>query len=333
MTNPDVDALFTEFITATAPGAAVLVAKSGQIVHQAGYGLANLTTRTRNTPQTIFHMASAGKQFTGLAIMLLAEAGRLAYDDPVAKHLPQLQKRFGKAITLRRLLHHTSGLTDYYGDEALTERFPTPTNADILTYLAEIGSLDFVPGQKYEYSNPGYDVLGAVVEQVSGQTFDAFLQTRVFKPLGMKNSFSYNPARLSDPTRALGYDVEGETFTLYDSDPLDQIVGSGSVFSTVADLFLYDQALYTEKLVKQKTLAEALKPAELNDGTHEPYGFGWEVDEYYDYPYMAHSGSWVGFLSYMVRIPKQKLSVFILSNRTDTETEGLAFQIVDMYWE
>jgi len=331
MRNPQIDALFANFISPDTPGAAVLVAHNGQIVYQAGYGLARLDTQTHNTPNTIFHLASAGKQFTGLALMMLAEAGQLNYDDPVVKHLPELEATLGSVVTLRHLLHHTGGVSDYYGNDDFIARFPTPTNAEMLTFLSEQGGLEFTPGDRFEYSNSGYDILGSVIERVAGQTFGAFMQTRVFQRLGMTSTFSYDPQRLADPARALGYAPEGDHFDLYDSDSLDQLVGSGSIFSSVADLFRYDQALYTETLVKHASLTAAIQSGRLNDGSLTDYGFGWEVGQYAGTAYMGHSGSWVGFTSYMLRFPDQKLSVFVLSNRADTEAETLATQVADLY--
>lgn len=323
-----VNALFADFIDQDTPGAAIIVIQDSKILYQAGYGLANLKQGMPITPQTIFHMASASKQFTALAIMMLAEEGKLKYDDLLSKHLPELVGLEG--VTLRHLLQHTSGLVD--DDEALTEAYPAPTHADLLAWLVDNGELSFTPGDEFEYSNRGYEILGLIVERFSGQSYADFLQRRIFDPLGMQNTFVYNPDRLEDPNRAIGYEMENGRFVVYDSDPMDNLLGSGSVYSSVTDFYLYDQALYTDRLVKQSTLVEAFQPAHLNDGRDEPYGFAWDLGEYHAATYVGHSGEWLGFVSYILRFPEQKLSVALFSNRTDTDVDNLPFQIADIYW-
>jgi CubicO group peptidase (beta-lactamase class C family) len=325
------------FVTEDSPGGAVIVIQQGQIVHKAGYGLADLATGRLITPQTIFHLGSMGKQFTGLAIMMLAEEGKLAYDDPIGRHLPELA-RFGKDVTIRRLLHHTSGMPDYYEDEelyeALLDMADRPANQEALALLVERGELQATPGETFAYSNTGYEVLGSLIERVSGQPFPRFMQERVFEPVGMKNTFSLpNPDRLASPDLAHSYIRSGSQVEAYDSDPFDDLVGSGSVYSTVEDMYLYDQALTGGKLVKLSTLAEAFKSAVLNDGEETDYGFGWYFDQHAGRRYVAHDGEWLGFQSFYVRFPEQQLSVIILLNRTyDLPWIGeIGLEIAELY--
>ena len=194
-------------VNADTPGGAVMVIQAGRILHWAAYGLADIERRVPNTPHTIFRLASITKSFTALAIMMLAEEGKLAYDDPVARHLPELA-RLGDAVTIRRLLHHTSGLPDPALHVLLAAQNPMPSNADQLALLAETGELLFPPGDRFRYGNMAYEILASVVERLSGQSYDAFLQQRVFGPLGMTSTFSRpNAARLEDPERAQGYDA------------------------------------------------------------------------------------------------------------------------------
>ena len=188
--STQVDAYLGSFIQPDSPGAAVIVVQAGQTVYQAGYGLAAVENKIPITPQTIFHLGSVGKQFTGLAIMLLAEEGRLNYDDPVGNYLPQLA-RFGDQVTLRKMLHHTSGLPDYYEgvlNDQLFALAEQPTNKDALTVLFKSGELQFTPGERFDYSNSAYDMLGSVVEYISGQSLADFLQQRVFGPLNMTST-------------------------------------------------------------------------------------------------------------------------------------------------
>ena len=335
--SKQVDAIFASFVTEDSPGGVVIVVQDGQILYKAGYGLADMEEGTPITVQSIFHLGSVGKQFTALAVMMLAEEGKLKYDDPIGEYLPELA-RFGDDLTIRHLLHHTSGIPGYYDDgelnEKLLEAAEMPTNEDALALLSEMGEMQFTPGETFSYSNAGYDMLGSLIEQVSGQSYAAFMQERIFDPLGMEHTFSQpNSERLNDPDLVHSYVREGDQIEAYDSDPFDYLVGSGSFYTTVEDMALYDQALYTDKLIKQSTLAEAFEPALLNNGIESRYGFGWELGRNSSERYVAHSGEWLGFSSYYARFPEQRLAVIILTNRTyDLPGLGdIAFEIADLY--
>ncbi len=314
-----VEAIFRSFIGEDTPGAALIATRDGQTLLETAYGLADLQQGAPLTPQSIFHIGSIGKQFTSLALLMLAEAGRLDLDDPIALHLPELD-RFGAGVSVRHLLQHTAGIPDYYEDEALgrrlLERSPQPVNADALALLAAEGEPQFAPGEQFSYSNPGYEMLGILLERLSGQPLGAFLQQRVFDPLDMRSTFSLpSPRRSGEPRLAHSYTCNDGAAQAYDSDPLDNLVGSGSIYSTVGDLARYDQALYGETLVKQSTLAEAFRPAVLKNGEPTGYGLGWEVGESNGRPYVGHTGSWLGFKAYYVRFQQERLAVVVLLNR------------------
>jgi CubicO group peptidase (beta-lactamase class C family) len=195
------------------------------------------------------------------------------------------------------------------------ERSGRPTNADLLAVLATADGTRFEPGSQSEYSNTGYDVLGSLIERVGGQSYPDYLEARFFRPLGMKNSFSLpSPRQKTDSLLAHSYVKYMGVIQLYDTYPLDDIVGSGTVYSTVEDMFLYDQALYTDELVGQSTLAEAFRPAVLNDGSESPYGFGWEFKMEGGERSLAHGGKWLGYQSYYERFPDRRLSIVVLMN-------------------
>jgi CubicO group peptidase (beta-lactamase class C family) len=313
------------------PGGAVAVLQDGDLVYAQGYGLADLETGRPITPQTIFHIGSVGKMMTAYVIMLLSESGHLTYDDPITRFLPELMGP-GDHVTIRHLLQHTGGIPDYEDD--LLDAFPDqmPTNADALEILADDMDLLFTPGDQFAYSNAGYELLGTIIERVSDQPFPDVLHERLFAPLEMTRTFSLptNPERLTDPQRARGYEVESGTFELYDADPLDHLVGSGSIYSTVEDLARFDRELDAPTLLSPTTLAEAFEPAHLRDGSREPYGFGWELGTYADLPFIGHSGGWQGFLSYYGRFPSAGLTIVVLSNRTDLDPEALVFDLADL---
>ena len=327
-----VEALFSTFTRGDSPGAAVMVVEEGEIVHAGGYGYADLERRTPITSRTAFRLASVSKQFAAMAIMIMAEHGQLAYDDKLVQYIPELE-RFGDDITLRHLLTHTGGLPDYY--DALTEEAgdSMPTTEDAMEFLAGWGEPLFEAGDRYEYSNPGYEMLALVVERVSGQTFGEYLRENVFEPLGMRDTVVRDDSEPEIRNRAYGYSRKEDSFILKDDDALNHIIGSGGIYSTVEDLYLWDQALYTELLVRRATLDEAWSSVRLNDGDDYPYGFGWGLEPYGALGRrVSHGGGWVGFSTFIVRFPKRQFSVIVLSNLDEFESGEFADRITDIYF-
>jgi len=315
--NDEVDAFFGEFIDEKTPGGMVLVLQDGQIIHQAAYGLANLKKKTPLTVDHIMHLASMGKQMTAMSIMILAEQGKLEYDDPISKYIPEISQ-FGDEFTIRTVMHHTSGLPDY-GDgitESLMKRSDNPTNEDMIDVLSKKRKLLSDPGEAFYYSNAGYDMLAVLIERVSGESFPDFVKSNIFDPLGMTNTFSLpDKKRRANAMVTISYTGSSDAPEAYPNDPLDNIYGSGSIYSTIGDMALYDEALYGDTLVSQKTIKEALKPATLNDGSLAPYGFGLEFEKWKKETYVAHSGAWLGFNNDYVRFPQRHFSVIVLLNR------------------
>lgn len=328
-----------EVIEPNGPGLALAVTQAGEIVHAAGYGLADMRSGRTIAPDTIFHLASCGKQFTGLGILMLAEQRKLGLDDPIGKHLSALAG-FGPGVTLRRLLNHTSGIRDFYDDEGMDEvlaRSARPTNADIIRVCADLrcpmAHHRIGPGDVFNYSNTGYDLLGAVIEQVSGQSYHDFFQERVFGPLGMKDTFSVPDRRAGDRRCAVGYvvDERGEFVEQGGSD-YDGLIGSGSFYTTIEDLCRYDQALNTNRLVSEAALREAFTGSRTNDGNGTDYGFGWYIGTYQGMPFVDHHGEWIGFYSYIARYLTRPLSMFMLANNPHVdfpETANLATDVYD----
>ena len=332
--NRQVDKFFESFISDDQPGGVVIVLQDGKPLYQAAYGLANLEADTPLTTDHIFHIASVGKQMTALGIIILAEEGKLNYDSPVGKLVPEVE-HFGADFTIRSLLTHTSGLPDYNEEieNGLYDRAEMPTNEDLVAVLSEM-ELSASPGEVFEYSNPGYDLLAVVVERASGQSFPEFMQTRIFDKLGMTHTFSLpNETRRADPLLAISYTGSSDAPDAYPSDPLDNLYGSGSIYTTVGDMALYDQALYEGFIVRASALHEAFQSVELNDGSTEPYGFGWELEAWHNEPYVAHSGAWLGFITDYVRFPKRRFSVLVMLNRDyDYPDEPrIALQVASFY--
>jgi CubicO group peptidase (beta-lactamase class C family) len=311
-------------IRADNPGLAVAVLKSGIIVHAVGYGLADIRRGTAIVPDTIFHLASCGKQFTGLGILLLAEEGKLHLDDSVGKYLPSLAG-FGPGVTIRRLLHHTSGIRDLYDEDGVDEilaRCVRATNTGVIHTYADLGcpmaGRGIRPGDAFSYSNSGYDLLGAVIERVSDQSYHDFFQRRVFEPLRMEDSFSVPDRRVNDRRCATGYMLDDEGYFIeHHGTELDDVVGSGSFYTTVPDMCRYDRPLATNTLISEASMREALTSGQTNYGNRTGYGFGWYLGTYDGMPLADHQGTWIGFYSYICRYLNRPLSIFLLSNHPE----------------
>jgi CubicO group peptidase (beta-lactamase class C family) len=311
MPSARIDGYVAGKIQPDGPGLALAVVKAGSVVHAAGYGLAD-RRGLPITAETIFHLASCGKQFTGLGIAMLAEEGKLHLDDPVAKHLPQLAA-FGPQVTLRRLLHHTSGIRDLHDEDGIE------TNADMIRIYVDLGcpmaEEGSRPGDEFCYSNSGYNLLGAVIERVSGQSYRDFFQKRVIDRVGMKDTFSVPDRRVGDRRCATGYvrDDRGACVE-HVGTGIDEVVGSGSFYTTVSDLCLYDRALATNSLLSEAGMRQIFTSGRTNDGTPTNYGFGWYVGTGQAGRFAEHEGEWDGSYSYIGRFLDRPLSIFLLSN-------------------
>jgi CubicO group peptidase (beta-lactamase class C family) len=317
--------------TEPVPGLAITVIRNGQIVHLAGYGSADLETATPITPQTQFHMASCGKQFTALGIMLLKDDGKLAFDDHIGKHIPELAG-YPPGVTIRRLLHHLSGIADLYGtrlERKLLALARHPANRHVVKLYASLGCPMGRTAGRFSYSNTGYDLLGSVIERVSDQSYRDFLRARVFAPLGMADTFSLPAAaRLARRQCAIGYEKRRRGFTAQPEHCLDGICGAGSIYSTVTDLCRYDAALAAERLVTTATMRTALRSGIRDDGTPTGYGFGWSVTP----DFIEHSGGWSGFSSHIRRYRRRRLSIYVLSNSGAVDPKRTVISAARAFW-
>jgi len=282
----------------------IVVAEHGRMIYERGFGTADLKHNVAFTPKTSVYLASLTKQFTAMAIMMLAERRQLSYRDALSKYFPEFPS-YATRITIRNLLNHTSGIPDYVG---LGLERPGLTNKEVLSTLIRQPALGFTPGAKFEYSNSNYVLLALIIEKVSGQSYNLFLRRKIFVPLGMKHTFVYDQSR-KEMSRAIGYNRFGD---VSDYDLLTY--GEGGIYSTVADLFKWDLALYTENLVRHATLDEAFTRGKLNDGSSTGYGFGWAVAEYNGETIYAHAGRYGGFNTYIKRFPKERATIIFLTN-------------------
>lgn len=311
-------------------GLAIAVIRERVPVHVAGYGLAHRGARRAVTPRTRFHIASCGKQLTGLGIMMLEEAGRLRYDDHIGAHIGELAG-FPPGVTIRRLLHHLAGVNDYYEDarslRALRALSREPRNEHVIRLYRQLGFPMSRTAGAFAYSNAGYDLLGCVIERVCGRSYRAFFRDRVFAPLGMADSFSLpDRTRLASARCAIAYEPRRNGYRATGANWLDGICGAGSFYASVADLCRYDVALAANRLVSAASMSEALAGGIDRRRKRTGYGFGWDVDR----TTMSHSGGWAGFESHILRARNRPLSVYVLGNgeRPDPETiAGAAFRL------
>jgi CubicO group peptidase (beta-lactamase class C family) len=331
-----IDRIVGQKVAPAAPGLALAVIKNGETVHLAGYGLASLTTGTPITPGTQFHMASCGKQFTGLGIMMLKEAGALGYDDYIGRHIPELAA-CREGVTIRRLLHHVSGVYNFYNkplERKLLALSPHPSNAHLVRLYATLGCSMSTTVGRFSYNNAGYDLLGCVIERVSGQSYGEFFRSRVFAPLGMAHTFSQPAeARLAGRRCATGYEKKNGRHIAQSEHRLDGICGSGSIYSTAADLCRYDAALATNRLVSAATMRTALTSGVRHNGTPIHYGFGWELDMTSGARFAEHGGEWNGFVSLLRRYRDRRLSIYVLANTTGIEPEKIAKAAAKQFWD
>jgi CubicO group peptidase (beta-lactamase class C family) len=261
--------------------------------------------------------------------MILQEQGKLSYDQSLKDLFPDFPA-YGEKITIRHLLQHTSGLIDY---ESLIPDTATVQvlDEDVLEMMKGVDSTYFEPGTQYRYSNSAYAVLAMIIEKVSGLKFANFLDKYIFTPAGMKHSVAFEIGISTVPNRALGYTVKGDTVIDSDQSITSAVLGDGGIYSSVKDLYYWDQILYTDSLVTKASLERAFTPLVLPDGTYEIYGFGWRIDTYKGHTRIHHIGSTSGFRSVIQRYPEDSLTVIILANRSEPDLFPLATRITDLY--
>ncbi len=321
-----IDSLFSEYAVAGSPGASVMVIRDGAIIHSRGYGSANLEDGTPLEPSTPVRLGSVSKAFTAMAIVILEENGHLTFDSPVTNWVPELVRFEG--VTVRHLLNHTSGLPDYYDYDPLEESATADgretffANAEAAAVYEAWGEPLFAPGDRFEYSNPGYEMLGLIVERASGTTFGEFLDAHIFEPLGMSTAAVRDRPNTVIPGRAIGYSPreDDEGWRENDDHWGNWLVGAGGVYASLNDLYMWDQALYAWVETGGR-MAETLAPAKLNDGTQSDYGFGWSLSDRLGHASIHHGGGWVGFRTAVVRFPEERLAVIVLSNASANASE------------
>lgn len=326
-----VDQLFARWARPDSPGASIAVIQNGKMIYSRGYGAANLEYGVPNTPATVFHLASVSKQFTAFAIHLLAQDGKLSLDDDVRKYVPKLHD-FGKSITIRQLLHHTSGVRDQWNLLALAgwRLDDEITDDDVARLLFQQTELNFAPGDQFLYSNSGYTLLAMVVKQVSGKTLPEFAKERIFDPLGMSHTHFQDKYGVVANDRAYSYGRQPGGKYQYVALTYST-VGPSSLFSTVGDLAHWDENFYTGEVGGLALLTEMQQKGKLNDGKDINYASGLFIGKYRGLRTVEHAGGDAAYRTNILRFPDQHFSVVVLANAGDMNPAALSFRIADIY--
>lgn len=333
----EVDRLFERFDKAGSPGCGLAVMKDGAVVYKQGYGQASLEHELPILPSSVFNIGSMAKQFTAFAIALLEEEGRLSYEEDIRTYLPEMHD-FGEAVTVRHLLHHTSGVRDSFPELlALAEWRPNDvtTTEDVYDLLRAQRELNYPPGEEYLYANSNYVLLAVICERVSGQSFAAFCQERIFDPLGMTHSYVNDFFMKLIPGRARGHYADGEGGWI-NVPVTDCVVGPTNVWTTVEDLALWDENFYTGKVGGRRMIERLQQPGRLNDGSELDYAFGLMVGpahRHRRWDVVEHGGEQGGYSSWMVRFPELHLTVVVLFNLFMWEMREYAIKVADLFVE
>jgi len=331
-----VDALFADLAKPDSPGCALGVIRDGQLIYSKGYGQAVVEHSVPITARTVFDLGSVSKHFTASAIVLLAQQSKLSFDDDIRKYLPEMPdysaKYGGKKITIRNLLHHTSGVRNYDTLMALAAiDFSGRTgDREAMDYIVRQKELNFAPGEEYLYSNSGYFLLSQIVKKASGKTLREFAAENIFAPLGMADTQYLDDTALIVPRRATGYSPRrGGGFEVEMSN-FEQ-TGDGAVQTTVEDFLLWDRNFTSGRVLGAQGLQWLQTPGVLTSGRKITYAFGLQVSTYKGLPIVEHGGSWAGYRAHYARFPAQQFSVVCLCNAANANPSRRAHQVADVY--
>ena len=313
------------------PGFAVLVSRGGKVLFSHAYGMADTKGKRANVPNTPFRSGSVTKQFIAAAILVLQERGELSVQDSLAKYYPEWPN--GKNITLHHLLTHTSGLYSYTSNPLFAFQVSKPANIATLIPAIQKANVNFAPGEKWEYCNSGYFLLGLIIEKVSGKSYGEFLQTEFFKPLGM-NLTGVHVAGKEPEGESLGYAKGLLGFKLSNNWDMSWAGGAGALYSTTGDLHLWNEAVFSGGVLKKKSLRAAFTPVKLADGSTKNYGYGWGIREKRGVRIISHGGGLQGFQSSLARARNQKVTIVVLANAAPGYNPGgMTGSLADIFLE
>jgi CubicO group peptidase (beta-lactamase class C family) len=329
-----VDEIFKDYAKVDSPGCALGIYRDGVIAYAQGYGMASLELGVPIAPQTVFDIGSTSKQFTAFSILLLQQQGKLSLDDDIRKFIPEIPD-YGKRITLRHLMTHTSGMRDYAGlfDLAGIPEQNLTNDQDAVDLIVRQKALNFTPGDEWDYSNTGFFLLSQVVKRVTGKTLRDFDQENMFIPLGMKSTQIFNDHTLIIPHRATGYSYDDERKAFGVEMSNFEQTGDGSVQTSVEDLQRWDENFYSDKLGGEELIRQMQIVGKLNNGKEHGYAAGLEISTYRGQPVVRHGGAWAGYRAELLRFPKQHTSIAVLCNVAQAAPSVRANRVADAILE
>ena len=307
-----IDKMASAMYEADKTGATILVAKGDEVLYKKGFGMANLELKVPMQPEMVMEIGSITKQFTAAAILMLMEEGKLSLDDDITKFISDYPTH-GHTITIHHLLTHTSGIKSYTSMQEWTTQWRKDFAPMELIDLFKNQPMDFAPGEQWSYNNSGYFLLGYIIEKASGMKYAEFIDQRIFRPLNMKNSY-YGSMRKLIPNRAEGYQTEGEEILNAEYLSLTQPYAAGSLMSTVEDLYTWNRAVMSGKVISKESLALAHTDYPLNNGEKTNYGYGWGFNDINGSRTIEHSGGIFGYISNGIYLPDEDIYVVILTN-------------------
>lgn len=329
-----VDQIFAAYDKPDSPGCALGVIRDGNFVYKKGYGAGSLEFGVPLSPQSVFYMGSVSKQFTAASVVLAGEQGFVSLDDDIRKYVPEIPS-YGKPVTIREMLHHTSGFRDILSLMFLAGRNSEdihPTN-ELLDLLSRQKALNFAPGDEFLYSNTNYFLMSVVIARATGKPLSQFAEENIFKPLGMTHTRFYDDRTVVLPGRVAAYSPRPSGGFRVDWSTNFDMVGGGGLMSSVEDLLLWDRNFYDNKLGKGMLLKELQTQGRLNNGKQIEYALGLFISMYRGLPIVAHDGANFGYRTALLRFPEQRFSVVCLCNLATSNPGNLSYRIADLYLE
>jgi CubicO group peptidase (beta-lactamase class C family) len=328
-----VDKIFARFNKPDSPGCAVGVGIGPTTVLTAAYGMADLEHNVPITPTSVFEVGSLTKQFTAAAVLLLAQQGKLSLDDPVRRYIPELPD-YGQPLTIRHLIHHTSGLRDWL-EVVGVAGWPVGTRLYTQAFVLDIASrqraLNYPPGAAYSYTNTGYTLLAILAERVSGKSLPQFTREEIFTPLGMTSTQWRDNFQRIVSNRTIAYTYNSGQKTFETLMPFSNVYGQGGILTTIDDLLKWNQNFTSAKVGGPAFLTAQLQQEKLNDGTPIAYAAGLDLFHWKGLPEVSHSGSNAGYRGWLARYPDQGLSIALLCNTDALNVAELGHEVADVY--
>lgn len=323
--NQKIEELINAYVNAGRINGSVLVAQKGQIIFEKGYGYKNAADKTINDAHTIFQIGSVTKQFTSAVIMQLQDEKKLSVKDKLTQYFPGFPH--GDEITIENLLTHTSGIYNYTNDTSFMKNGATvPHSEEQMIALFKDKPLNFEPGTKWDYSNSGYLLLGYIIEKVTGKPYEEVLRERIFGPIQMDHS-GFDFTHLKSADKATGYFSMGKDPSPAPIVDSTAAFSAGAIYSCVEDLYKWDRALYTDKILTADDKKEVFTPYK------NKYGYGWSIDSIYEKPFVAHSGGIYGFTSYIIRFPQEQTVIIVLDNSGSGSLNELAIKLAAIVFD